>query len=149
METLIYMAGFFDGEGYIGLLKRKRNETQTEYYIQISIGQNDGGTMDWIKENFGGNLYSVKRDGSYWWIASGKAAYTVLKRIEPYLKYKKPQAQLAIKFYEGKVGGVRMTEEEKLRREEIYLQLKQEKRIFKKSTYVSNVAATTTKRIAS
>lgn len=132
--TEIYMAGFFDGEGYVGMGKRLRGN-YTEYFIQISIGQNDGKTMDWIKDNFGGNVYLVKRDNSYYWTISNKAAYTFLKRIEPYLKYKRPQALLAIEFCEGRQQGKKCSEEEKERRENLYLKLKEAKKTIIPSTY--------------
>ena len=140
------MAGFFDGEGYIGLLKRNRSDKYTEYIIQMSIGQNDGSTMDWIKENYGGHLHLVKRDGSYQWIVSNRQAYIVLKQITPYLKYKKPQAELAIQFFEGRQQGKKCSSVEIARRENIYKKLKEAKRIFSKAK-LCNSAGSTTKRI--
>jgi len=131
----VYMAGFFDGEGSIGLVRRKRSEGWTEYSVRISIGQNDGGTMDWIKDNFGGLLYIVRRDNSYTWIATNKVAYTILKRIAPYLKYKLPQAKIALRFFEEREEGRLMTIKEKARREEIFLALKEAKKVFQKSSY--------------
>ena len=129
------MAGFFDGEGYIGLLKRIRKGKYTEYFLQMSLGQKDGGTMDWIKENFGGNLYRVKRDGTFYWTVSNRAAYKILKRITPYLKYKKPQAILALDFFEGFERTRRaLPPEEQDRRERILIALKAEKKIFVQSS---------------
>lgn len=141
----VYMAGFFDGEGYIGLIKRQKGK-YTEYIITLSIGQNDGGTMDWIKSNFGGHLHKVKRDGSYYWITTNRAAYKILQRITPFLKYKRPQAELALSFYDNLVQGSRVSEIEKERREDIYLKLKQAKRIFKQSLLCTSRAGATTKR---
>ncbi len=131
------MAGFFDGEGYIGILKRKRKDWNTEYFIQVSIGQNDGGTMDWILDNFGGHLHKIKRDDSYYWICSNKKAYEFLKKITPYLKYKKPQAELAIEFYEKRNLSKPIPKEELDRRENIYQRLKDAKKTLKKSTYLN------------
>lgn len=142
-EKSIYMAGFFDGEGYVGLLKRKRSETYIEYIVQASIGQKDGGTMDWVKENFGGHLHLVKRDGSYYWIISNKAAFLFLKRVVPYLKYKKPQAELAIEFFEGRPKTQHLLDEEYERREKLYVKLKKAKKVFEKSTLVSGAGSTT------
>lgn len=132
------MAGFFDGEGYIGILKRQRKNWNIEYFVQISIGQNDGATMDWIIEHFGGHLHNVKRDNSYYWIVSNKNAHTFLKEITPYLKYKKPQAELAIEFYENRNLNKPIPPEELARREEIYLKLKQAKTIFSKAYSINN-----------
>lgn len=131
------MAGFFDGEGYVGILKRQRKNWNTEYFIQVSIGQTDGGIMDWVVENFGGRLYTVKRDGSYYWVCSNKKGYNFLKKITSYLKYKKPQAELAIDFYEHRNLSKPTPPEELERREKIYLKLKMLKKIFTKSSHSS------------
>lgn len=140
-NTLSYMAGFFDGEGYIGILKRKRKAPwNTEYFIQMSIGQKDGGTMDWVMDNFGGHLHLVRRDSSYYWIASNKQAYQILKLITPYLKYKKPQAELAIKFYEERDLSRPIPKEELERREKIFTELKAMKHIFTKANYTGSVS---------
>lgn len=137
----IYMAGFFDGEGCIRINKRKR-PVNTEYTLFITIGQKDGATIDWIQETFGGHIHQVKRDGSYIWIASNKTAHSVLEKITPYLKYKKPQALSALQL----AGNYRRTryisEEELARRESIYLQVKDLKKVFEPSMF----AGTTTKR---
>lgn len=130
--ALAYMAGFFDGEGYIGLLKRNRGK-YIEYFVQMAIGQKDGATMDWIKENFGGHIHHVKRDGSYFWIASNRAAFRILKRILPYLKYKKPQAEMALQFFDERPMARIVSPEEYERREQIYLKLKAQKKIFSPS----------------
>jgi len=116
MENNIYMAGFFDGEGCIRINKRIRG-TYTEYTVFITVGQKDGAIMDWIVENFDGGSYLIKRDNSYVWTATNKIAYDVLKRITPYLKYKKPQAEIAIDFFEGRNEGKKTSPEEKVRRE--------------------------------
>lgn len=132
-NILLYMAGFFDGEGYVGILKRNRKKWNTEYFIQASIGQKDGGTMDWIIDNFGGHLHRVKRDNSYCWIVSNKEAYRILKMIAPYLKYKKPQALLAIEYYENRDLRRPIPAKELERRERIYQELKSIKHIFTQS----------------
>lgn len=141
------MAGFFDGEGYIGLLKRIRKGKYIEYFLQVSVGQKDGAIMDWVIENYGGFLHHVKRDGSYQWIISNKVAYLFLKRITPYLKYKKPQAILALDFFEGFERTKRaLPPEELVRREKILNELKAQKKVFTTSL-LSYRAGTTTERI--
>ncbi len=139
-ERAIYLAGFFDGEGYIGLLKRIKRKKYLEYFVQIAIGQNDGATLDWIKDNFGGNCYLIKRDNSFYWSASNRAAYTILKEIYPFLRYKKPQAELAIKYFEEQLPRKQaLSDNEMDRREEIYIELKRLKKVFTKSSYCNNM----------
>lgn len=134
MENDIYMAGFFDGEGCVRINKRIRG-TYTEYSVFITIGQKDGAIIDWIVENFGGGAYLIKRDNSYVWTATNKIAHNVLKRITPYLKYKKPQAEIAIDFIEGRNDGKKTSPEEKARREILIEKMNQEKKKFAKSIY--------------
>ena len=89
METelnLSYLAGFFDGEGSISILKRKKGDWNISHFLRVSIGQKDGATLDWIKEKFGGNVYFVKRDGSYLWAIKDKNTYLFLKKIQKYKK---------------------------------------------------------------
>ncbi len=139
---LAYVAGFFDGEGSINLLTRPRPKN-TEYSLTVAIGQKDGETLDWIKENFGGNVYVVKRDNSFFWVCTHKKAISFLKTILPYLRYKKPQAIVAINFYEKMPKRMRITsKDEMLRREATRLELIALKKTIVKSQY----AGSTTKR---
>lgn len=126
------MAGFFDGEGCIRINKRTRG-TYTEYAVFVTIGQKDGSIIDWIVENYDGGSYQVKRDKSYMWTATNKIAYNFLKKIYPYLKYKKPQAKLAIEFFEGRGDGKKTSPQEKQRRENLILKISDEKKKFTKS----------------
>jgi hypothetical protein len=135
--TLSYMAGFFDGEGSISILKRKKGDWNISYFLRVSVGQKDGETLGWIRDNFGGNVYDVKRDGSFVWAISDSKAYEFIKLITPYLKYKKPQAELAISFQEDRMNikrnrKVGLTENELHLREEMFLKMKSLKKVFTK-----------------
>lgn len=134
MENNIYMAGFFDGEGCIRINKRIRG-TYTEYMVFVTVGQKDGAIIDWMVENYGGGSYYIKRDGSYVWTATNKIAHEFLKRITPYLKYKKPQAEIAINFIEGRNEGKKTSPAEKVRRELLIERISQEKKKYAKSNY--------------
>lgn len=143
-QDLSYIAGFFDGEGSINISVRKRKHFSISHTLVISIGQKDGETLDWIKERFGGNLHQVKRDSSYMWYCSNRKAYSILKELIPFLKYKRPQAELALKFYDVQMGRyfkpVPQTEID--RREKI----RQELKILHKTIIKSQYAGSTTKR---
>lgn len=127
------MAGFFDGEGCVRINKRIRG-TYTEYVVFITVGQKDGAIIDWIIDNYGGGSYLVK-GGAYVWTATNKIAHNVLKRITPYLKYKKPQAEIALSFIDGRNQGKKTSPEEKIRRESLIEKMSQEKKKFAKSNY--------------
>lgn len=143
--SLSYLAGFFDGEGSINITVRTRKHFSPEHTLVIAVGQNDGKTLDWIKDVFGGNITIVKRDNSYFWYCSNKIAYKILKQILPFLKYKKPQAEIALKFYDEKesLSRKKVTSKELERRELLRQELKRLHKTIIKSQY----AGTTTKRI--
>lgn len=140
---LAYTAGFFDGEGSINILKRNRKHWNPEYVLMVAMGQKDGSTLDWITDNFGGNVYLVKRDGSYYWACSNQKAYKFLKTIIPFLQYKRPQADLALKFYdEASVLKRPIAKSELARRESI----RQKIMALHKTIIKSQYAGSTTKR---
>jgi hypothetical protein len=144
-EILSYVAGFIDGEGSINITVRQRKNFSPEYTLMLAIGQKDGETLDWIKENFGGNISTVKRDGSFFWYISNIRAYKMLKKVIPYMRYKKPQAKLAISLYEEKIPlkNKKVTIEETNRREKIREEIKK----LHKTIIKSKWAGSTTKRI--
>jgi hypothetical protein len=150
-KSLSYLAGFFDGEGSISILKRKKGDWNISHFLRVSIGQKDGATLDWIKENFGGNVYLVSRNGSYVWAISDYKGYKFIKILSPFLLYKKPQAELAIKFYEERIMNSRRTTKHKHTaltvkelelRENMFLEMK----LLKKTIIKSKYAGSTTKR---
>lgn len=137
----IYMAGFFDGEGCIRINKRIR-PVSPEYSLFITIGQKDGAVIDWLLQTFGGHVHQVKRDNSFIWIVSNKKAHSVLEKITPYLKYKKPQALIALQLARSNRTKRIIPPEELARREHLYLEVKRLKQVFEPSLF----AGSTTKR---
>ncbi len=102
-EIKAYAAGIFDGEGYIGIDKVSKSTGSKNYHygIRVIISQKDGLIMDWLKDNFGGNVYHQKREQKYSiyrWRIHSKKAVEFLKNIYPYVLIKKSQIDLAIKF---------------------------------------------------
>ena len=89
-EDLIYLAGFTDGEGFIGEVKRWKRPSKS---FQIRISNTNPVILEWIKEIFGGTIYSLKTKNSkhspawQWWIADKKARELYVE-LKPYLKIK-------------------------------------------------------------
>lgn len=151
---LAYAAGFIDGEGFIGIVKENRVSPRGKsesYTSRVVVGQQDGEIMDWLVGNFGGYVHHVKRDGSYMWILTNKKSFYFLKEIEPFLKYKRPQANLIIRFYERHLIGnekrryKQLSQDELCKREQIYQELRDIKKVFKQPKLL-NSAAVETKR---
>ena len=110
--NLAYMAGFFDGEGTIGLGNRSGRPNQ--YRVYISIANTNEWIIRWFQFNFGGHIaFEDKQsqnpnwqDAWRWSITGGQQALKFLQAICPYLILKKLQAELAIIFQSrhSKVG---------------------------------------------
>ena len=107
---LAYMAGIFDGEGCIVIHKSKPRQRgiNPSYVIEINLAN----TNEWIVRqfhfSFGGNVYLRKRQTEtsreIWaWQISANQALLCLKTLLPYLKLKRGQAEIAIKFQEEKI----------------------------------------------
>ena len=99
---LAWAAGFFDGEGTIGLYHHKRDGS---YGVQVAITQTNPRVLLWIHEVFGGSLvHGVNKDHGYdydfyelTWRGVDKAG-VFIKRILPYLREKREQAELFLTY---------------------------------------------------
>jgi hypothetical protein len=97
-----YIAGFFDGEGTIGLYADRTGES---YGVQVAITQTNPAVLLWLHETFGGSLlHCVNRDHKYdynfyelqWRGISSAGLF--LKRVLPYLREKREQAELFLTY---------------------------------------------------
>lgn len=98
---LAYLAGFFDGEGSVYLV----HEHTDNYQLFISVSSIDKWILEWFVLAFGGKVnrqYRAKgnRKESWQWRMVDCKAEVVLRALLPYLKLKKPQAELALEFRE-------------------------------------------------
>lgn len=103
---LAYAAGIFDGEGYITILRatanRKAGRTH-EYILVAGMSNTHRPTIEWLKEQWRGttmlhNQVFKNRKRIFMWRVSGPMALGFIRDIYPYLRIKKPQADLAIAF---------------------------------------------------
>ena len=104
-----YIAGFLDGEGYITLVRNHwGNAAKTSSYIlKVSITNTDKSILEWIKNIVGiGNVY-VKRPAKEhylpcweWCLGSANLAKPFLERLYPYLRIKRNQADIGIRYGE-------------------------------------------------
>lgn len=102
-----YAAGIIDGEGCIQIRKTavKRIIDGFAYSLTILVNMCDGEALDFLFGKFGGSIYRTKNyeDGIkklpvYRWEIRTKKAAEFLKRLVPFLRIKKAQAELAIRF---------------------------------------------------
>lgn len=103
---VIWAAGFFDGEGSIGIYKTRRG---TSFQLSIAANQVDPSPLEILVWLFGGNVYNStarNRPLKSWRLGSRKAA-AALQEMHPYLVNKKAQAKVALQFQDSLVLGNR------------------------------------------
>lgn len=103
-----YMAGFIDGEGCIGVVKthgysKRKDDTRPYYMVNISATNCVMKPLELLKEYFGGFIYNhhktSKKDKHCWrWQLRAHKAVVAIESLYPYLRVKKPQAELCLEF---------------------------------------------------
>ena len=113
-EILAYTAGLIDGEGCICISMNKPSNknglTLDNHFLRVRIAITDKEVVEWLKNTFGGftsNNSNCPSKRKHWkvlwvWCISSIQAKDFLKMIYPYLRIKKKQAELAIRFRENK-----------------------------------------------
>lgn len=92
-EKIAYTAGFFDGEGYIGLGFRGR--------LEIRVVNTNKDVLELFQKWWGGNIYTRKpqknRKISYDWILlENEKVAKFIESIYPYLVVKKNQVNKSV-----------------------------------------------------
>ena len=119
-EELAYIAGFLDGDGCIMLQLVYRHDYVLGYQIRASIvfyqKQQYRFFLAWLQDKFGGIGYIRNRnDGmSEYTIVGIASVEKVLILLLPYLRLKKPQAEITLKVISQMPGSGRAMTEEKL-----------------------------------
>lgn len=131
---LAYAAGFFDGEGCISIHRQSYDErpyTRPNYTLTVKVGNTNESIIIWFKDNFDGTICEPTRlppRSRIWnWNISSNKAFEFIKIIYPYLKVKKPQADLAFEFMQNRTiskGWSSISKEERELRESYYEQMK-------------------------
>lgn len=105
-----YAAGIIDGDGTICVNINKNRKPNPTYAISVDVSMIDGRIVDWLYGTFGGYIYLVNNDThfpdgriyknheQYHWCVRCKKADVFLRKIYPFLKLKKKQAELAIRL---------------------------------------------------
>lgn len=128
-----YLAGFFDGEGSIGLAKSRTGKVGPYHYeLRIAVAQVNPSPLYKFADLFGGSVHKqfpkkphLGSKPLYKWGVSSDKAYRALVAMLPYLDVKYEEAKIGIKFQESKLPKwTRLTDKERLRHEALYLQLR-------------------------
>lgn len=101
---LAYIAGFVDGEGYMGIQRRRRNRNLKliEYQAYFAIGNTNKDILLYIQRLLGGSVRQRTSKPNclpyFIWRVVSKHSVDILECLFPYLKVKKLQAESIIKF---------------------------------------------------
>lgn len=138
LEDRIYTAGLVDGEGCICISKLKKSPRGLSPYhhLQFSLENTDPFITYWLQERFGGSVRLDKTKASqnhkptYRWALKKVETLQFLRQLLPYLLIKRPQAELALQFYQQcdvrrRGHKRRLEEDEILKREEFYTHMKE------------------------
>ena len=107
---LAYIAGLFDGEGCVTYSSRKTvrkdGTSGITSRVLVTMGQTEEYMVRWLQFNWGGTVYIRKPPEKfphakylYVWRILCWDACVFLKDVLPYLKLKKAQAEIALKFH--------------------------------------------------
>lgn len=132
-ELLAYLAGIVDGEGYLGIKRDmvKGRGVSPVFYERISVASTNRAAIDLFCETFKcGKVYvhRIKKlsKREYWsWEVSNKIATGVLAQLYPYLRIKKPEADIILKFRATQLRKYRVLPAEVIaRRQALYEDIK-------------------------
>jgi len=110
--NLKWLAGFFDGEGSVGIYPRNQNRTKTiRYYVLVvslaQSGDRGKAVLDACKDRWGGSVYAQKHGDDVpaskvmWkWNVSSDKALQFLNDIFPYTYIKQEQISHALMYRE-------------------------------------------------
>ena len=108
-----YLAGLFDGEGSIAIIKMRRPpHRETSFNLNISITNSDPEMLDLVHRRLGGHIcvmgrYKGRGKLVKRWYQSGYKAAPILRRLLPVLIAKRKQAVLALEYLEMGRGWAR------------------------------------------
>jgi hypothetical protein len=155
-----YTAGCIDCDGWISIkkatIKSRDKEKTPRYKLQVGVVGKDARVQQHLQGIWGGNLSykdnsgKDKRDGIngtwvWYWIINSNQAMEMLKKIRPYLQYKTDQADVAIRLQERmqKAGSPKISEHELEKREELYQECKQLKKVYKQPVQAQRLSVMT------
>lgn len=97
-QDKIYAAGFFDGEGHVGI--SSTNGYSRKYYqVMTRVSQKPTAVLVWLQDRWEGNIYThtnnKNQTWSEWTLFTAKAR-TFLADIQPYLIVKKDQVDYVL-----------------------------------------------------
>ena len=141
-----YTAGCIDCDGWISIKKvntTREKEKTPRYKLEVGLNGKDGRVQQFLYGKWGGSIQYLDRSSKdigraingtyiYVWKINSLKAMEMLKKIQPYLRYKKDQAEIAIRFqgHLQKAGSPKISKHELEIRENLYQECKKLKSIY-------------------
>jgi hypothetical protein len=99
---LAYVAGIIDGEDWVTIKEKRVKDKLISRAIKVGVGNTNEWLIKWLQFSFGGSVRIHEGTGNQkrrWdWDISTRQAKYFLELVLPYLRMKRPQAELALKF---------------------------------------------------
>ena len=141
--TSQYIAGFIDGEAYLGIRRHtnKNCELGHHHHVVVKVAQLEKNKMPLVEmqQRYGGTISKPRMEGNrrpavMWELVNTKAVKAFLDDVEEYLIIKRPQAKLIREFIAvGKIT-TRLPDKIKEQREGIY---KKRDKLYKESLRIN------------
>ncbi len=97
MLDAVYLASMFDHQGGV-YISRALKTGPTQYRLDLVFTNQNPKAFHEFREKLN-HLGTIRRDGTSWrWVISSTAALDLLLPIDPYLKLKNEQVDLAFRF---------------------------------------------------
>src|SRR2546423_11425924 len=102
-----YLAGFMDGEGYLGLARIRRRNRTSEYCLRVSIYNSNLAILKEIQRTVGGTMSIVGQrrpawKPSYALILTNAAAAGGIRKLSPFFRVKSQQ-NAALPSFDGHI----------------------------------------------
>lgn len=129
-----YIAGFFDGEGSVGLYS---NDLHKQVMLSVNFSQKIKVPLEMVAETYPGGKFRQNKKTKVWHlIYYGRTAEPILNAMLPHSIVKRPQVELALQFISlllpkkpfGK-GYPKLSKEMTAERERLMAEVKAAKRI--------------------
>jgi len=108
-EYLVWLGGFFDGEGCVSIPEAKKlTDYPFDYTLEVQIHGNFKEVLEEIQQRFEGNLYPTEGSEYSWRLCfSANKALRFLEAIKLYVRLKREEVEDGISFQRDKVKLVR------------------------------------------
>ena len=109
-EQAIWLAGFIDGEGSIGIMKRAKRD-MGGYQPRVTITNTNRQLLEEIKKWVGGGYLhwnrrtpADHRKDVFTLAVANRIALNLIQEIRPYIRLKAEQADMFLHYYDVAVG---------------------------------------------